>query len=330
MPQVCSDPWKIYVCEWSIRYLWRWMNWLGRVDVIVLALMLAYIVAVAIRVSCRYHSARRAGTIDSARRCRSNLVADLRIEANSLKSIASTAPYLGLVGTCAGILSASEFSGSIAMERHAFEAMMASRIAAALVTSGAAILVAVAATCFHNYFCTRIELLGSEVVNEAIEQGSRSFRVAQRLALTSRFSQVPAFALIAAPGLAMLVVAYTPFFAPRDPTGFDIEIASVHCKYDGDRLIVLHVTDAGKVFLNQEQEDWNSLPSRLSEIYSMRVHRTLHLFADDGVPFQTVADAIDIAKNVPVTGRSSPLDITVRLITPTAVDARCLQLAHSR
>jgi hypothetical protein len=53
--------------------------------------------------------------------------------------------------------------------------------------------------------------------------------------------------------------------------------ATLGCKYDGERLIVRRVTDAGKVFLNQEQEDWNSLAGILSEIYSPRLHRTLIL-----------------------------------------------------
>jgi hypothetical protein len=48
------------------------------------------------------------------------------------------------------------------------------------------------------------------------------------------------------------------------------------------------------------------------------VHRTLYLIADDEVRFQTVADAIDIIQK-----RSSSLDITVRLITPSAMNARC-------
>jgi len=322
MPYVCSSPWQPYGCELSIRYLWRSMNWLGRLDVIVLALMLAYAVAVVVGVSYRYRLARRMGKIDTTGRSRRELAADLSIEVGSLKSIASTAPYLGLAGTCVGVLSASLFSGGVAMEKNAFLAMMASRIAAALVTTAAGIIVAVPATCFYNHLRTRMDLLDSEVANEAIEQRSRHCQVARRLALTRRFSQLPAFALVAAPGLAILVAAFTPFFSPSGSKGFGIELASARCEYD-DRLIVLRITDAGKVFLNQEQENWNSLAGRLSEIYSMRVRRTLYLFADDGVPFQTVADAIDTAENARVTGRSGSLDITVRLITARAVKAHC-------
>jgi hypothetical protein len=82
--------------------------------------------------------------------------------------------------------------------------------------------------------------------------------------------------------------------------------------------------------LNEEQEDWNGLAGRLSEIYRVREQRTLDLVADDGVPFQTVADALDIVENAPVAAGSQPigmemdkLDITVRLVTPNVWNARC-------
>jgi hypothetical protein len=126
---------------------------------------------------------------------------------------------------------------------------------------------------------------------------------------------------------------YTPYFAERWATGLELRLASTRCEYDGDdRLIVLHITDAGKLFLNQDQQDWNSLAGRLSEIYSMRVHRTLYLLADDGVSFQTVADALDIVENIPATvgpqavgTEMDKLDITVRLLTPRASNTRCPQ-----
>jgi biopolymer transport protein ExbD len=187
--------------------------------------------------------------------------------------------------------------GAFAMEKHAFMAMMATKIAAALITTAAGIPVAALATCSYNYLRTRIDLLESEVFDEEQQRG-RHFRAARRFPLTKRFSELPAFGLIAAPGLAILITGYMTFASFHTPTGFGIELASARCEYDGDdRLIVLHITDARKLFLNQEQADWNSLAGRLSEIYSMREHRTLYLLADSGVPFQTVADALDTVEN---------------------------------
>jgi biopolymer transport protein ExbD len=256
------------------------------------------------------------GEIDTDGRSRRKLAADLSIGVGSLKSIASTAPYLGLVGTCFGILSV--FRG-FDMEKYAALMMMTSTVAAALVTTAAGILVAVPARCFHNYLRTRIELLESEVPSEAL---------AQRFPLTKRFSEVPAFALIAAPGLAILVAGYMTFASFNTPNGFGVELAEARCESDSDDVhIVLHVTDAGKLFLNTEQEEWNNLAGRVSEIYSIRAHRTLYLLADDGVPFQTVADAIDIVQNTPLAVRSTSLNMRVRLITPRVVNAHCLEPA---
>jgi biopolymer transport protein ExbD len=100
--------------------------------------------------------------------------------------------------------------------------------------------------------------------------------------------------------------------------GFEAGIASARCDSDeSDRLVVLHISDSGRVFLNLEQQkNWSTLQSRLSEIYSMRVYRVLYLSAEPGVPFQTAADAID-------TVTSTPENITVHLVTPGALETGC-------
>jgi len=306
------------------------MNWITRLDVIVLALILAYVVVVVIHVSYRYHLARRERETDTGspafQRTRRKLAADLSIKAGSVKSIASAAPYLGLAGTCIGILSA--FRG-FAMEKHAAMVMTITYIAASLMTTAAGLLVAVPAVWSYNYLRVRIDLLESEI-SRISQLKSQYFRVARKLPLTARFSKLP-FAVIAAPGLAIIVLVWMPFFSPREPKGFGVELAPSCCENcANDRVTLLHITDAGKLFINQEREDWNSLAGRLSEIYSVREQRTLDLVADDGVPFQTVADALDIVENIPATAgpqatgmETDKLDITVRLVTPNVWNARC-------
>src|ERR1039457_4059678 len=128
MAEVCLNSWQPYECEWSVGYLWRWMNWVVRLDVIVLALMLACVVIVVTRISYRYHIARCIRETDSA--SRRKLAAVLSIEMGSLKAIASSAPYLGLAGTCVGIMSSLGFGGN--MEKNTFLTMVAAKLAAAL------------------------------------------------------------------------------------------------------------------------------------------------------------------------------------------------------
>jgi biopolymer transport protein ExbD len=328
-------PWQPDGCEWTVRYLWRWMSSFGRLDVIVLALMLVYLFAVVIHVCYRYYLARRVRRIDSA--SSKKLAAVLNIKMGSLKSIALTAPCLGLAGTCLGILSAF---GGVGMEAHAALAMIATRIALALIPTAVGIPVAVLATCFYNYFCTRMDLLEGEVFEEGQERG-RHFQRA-RVSANGRFAELPAFGLLgafpafgllAALGLTVLIKVYMPFPSLHTSAGFYVELASTRCEFDGDdRLIVLHITDTGKLFLNLEQEDWNNLANRLSQIYSMREHRTLYLVADSDVPFRTVADVLDTIENASATqtepqavGMSKDqLGIQVQMLTPKAFNTDCL------
>src|SRR2546430_3688857 len=79
MPRICPSPWETYGCEWNAGYLWHWMNWLERLDVIALALMLAYVVLALIRVCRGYDSVRRAKANDTTRNLR-KLTAELCIE----------------------------------------------------------------------------------------------------------------------------------------------------------------------------------------------------------------------------------------------------------
>ncbi len=200
MLEVCTSSWQMYDCEWSLRNLWCWTNWVGRLDLIVFALALSYVIAIAFRVFSQYRKTPLRGRADAT--SLKELAADLSVDLGILKGISSAAPYLGLVGACVSILSASGFSGSVAMEWHAFQVMIASSIAVALVTTAAGILVAIPATFLGYYFRTRIELLDNEVSTAALEQGGGHFQLAGKFPLKKQFSQLPAFALIAAPGVS--------------------------------------------------------------------------------------------------------------------------------
>ena len=319
-------PWQPGGCEWTIQYLWRWMSLLGRLDVILLALLLTYVFVVVIYVCCRYYLARPGKGIASVNA--EILAAVLKIELGGLKSIALTAPYLGLAGTCEGILSAF---GGASMAHRAYLVMIATRMAVALVPTAAAISVAILATCSYNFLRTRIDLLECEVFDERQQRG-RHFRGARRFPPTKRFSELPAFGLIAVPALFFATAGCMTFASFHRPKGFFVELPPARCESDVvDRLIVLHITDASKLFLNLEQErDRISLAGRLSAIYGKRQNRTLYLIADAGVPFQTVADVLDTVENVGPVGsqadgaKKDKLGIKVRLVTPKVFNAGCV------
>lgn len=321
--------------EWSFRYLWHWMNWLQRVEVIVLALMLVHVVVVVIRVSYSYRLACRAEVIDTAsgafQRGRRKLVADLSMKVGTLNSIALVAPYIGLAGTSIGIWTGLQGIGIVADSALA-AVIAAGTVTVAFVTTVAGLLVAIPAAWSYNFLRTRIDLLEIEISGDVPVGRSRHFGVGHKFPLARRYSTI-LFPLMAAPILAILAgVVFMEYSSYQTPMGLSVSVVPTRCEYEGDdRLIVLRLTDAGTLFINQTQEDWNSLPEVLSKIYRLRVPRTLYLLAEDGVPFQTVADALDIVENVKVephqgvrTG-ADKLDITVRLITPKAMNSCVLE-----
>jgi biopolymer transport protein ExbD len=309
MPGACADPWEAYgACGWSISLLWRWMDWIVRGDVILLGLMLVLVIGIEIHVSYRLSRWCRDSTDSRGRR---QLAADLGVEVAVVRSIVGVAPYLGLVGACFGIMEA--FRG-IAMERGTALRLISLRVAVSLPTTALGILVAIAASCVHIYLSRRMGLLRSESVVEDLQTGRR-FRLAPRFPLRKRFSGPPAYALIAAPVLACLVVIYEPFFDPHRPKGFAVDLTPIQCDV-GERHILLHVTDTGRLFVNTEQEEWRNLSGRLVEIYRLRVDRTIDLLADDGVKYQTVMDAVDAVESAEMPDGER---ISVQLVTPKAM-----------
>ena len=123
------------------------------------------------------------GSAAEAKGPRLERAAALKVELGALKSIALTAPYLGLAGTCVGILHAL---GGASMQRDAFRVIVATELAAALIPTAAVIPVAVLATCSFNYLRTRIDLLEGEVFGKG-QQRILHFRGTRRFAPRSVF-----------------------------------------------------------------------------------------------------------------------------------------------
>ena len=66
-----------------------------------------------------------------------------------------------------------------------------------------------------------------------------------------------------------------------------------------DRTIVVQVLDRGPsqppaVKINQDDATWDTLQGSLTNIYKMRNEKVMFVKADDDIPFESVARAIDI------------------------------------
>jgi biopolymer transport protein ExbD len=276
MPGPCFNP---YGCEWSIDYFWRLMNWLVRLDIIVLVLLLVYILAVVIRVSYRYQTTRRVPEIDSVNRRKA--VVELGIQVSSLNSIACVAPYLGHVGTWFGVMGA--FRG-IGMEKHTAEVMVISTLTAALVTAAAGMIVAVPATCSYNYFRTRLDSLEDEIPP-------------RKFPLMKRISAPASFARIAAPLIALSMTGF--MLSPSDSAvGLDVRLLKVASLEPENQPVVIRLLTANSgspiITVNSTLTPESELKDVLQGL--LKPKQTVNVMADKDVRWADVASAIDVAE----------------------------------
>jgi biopolymer transport protein ExbB/TolQ len=100
------------------------------------------------------------------RRRRKMLAADLKLGIGTLSTIASSAPFIGLLGTVFGISNAFVGTGG---SRSGAIAYVAVSMAEALVTAAMGIAVAIPAVWCRNYLCDRVAMLDNEMSNAALE-----------------------------------------------------------------------------------------------------------------------------------------------------------------
>jgi len=84
-----------------------------------------------------------------------------------LATVGSTAPFVGLLGTCMGIVAA--FNAMSSQGASGGLAGIAGGIAEALITTALGLLVAIPAVWFYNYFTTKIEYLTAEMTHSSKE-----------------------------------------------------------------------------------------------------------------------------------------------------------------
>jgi len=117
--------------------------------------------------------------------------------------------------------------------------------------------------------------------------------------------------------LAGLFLALTPFmFVCRGPsTGLPVLTAQqVECGQDDRRTVVIQVLQSGKIKLNIEDSDRVRLGGRLHEIFKTRAEQVVFITADSQLPFQDVAQIIDIATkhvaNVALVSPTQKMDLS--------------------
>jgi hypothetical protein len=57
MLEVALTPWQTYKPDWNVGFLWSRLDWILRLDVLVLAILLVYVIIVASRSAYHYRQA---------------------------------------------------------------------------------------------------------------------------------------------------------------------------------------------------------------------------------------------------------------------------------
>ena len=101
--------------------------------------------------------------------------------------------------------------------------------------------------------------------------------------------------------LLVLIIIFM-VITPLTPKGLDASIpqpAKTDASNPGPiaKTVVVQVMDSGKLRINEEDDTWDSLGMRLSEVFKERAEKVAFVQGEDGVRFFDVARAIDIMRS---------------------------------
>jgi biopolymer transport protein TolR len=97
----------------------------------------------------------------------------------------------------------------------------------------------------------------------------------------------------------LLVLIIIFMVMPSRTTGLPALVpqpAPPQARTDPERTIVVQVLQDGKLTINEEPSDWDTLGAKLSDIFKQRADKVAFVKGDEGVPFEQMARAIDIMR----------------------------------
>ena len=231
------------------------------------------------------------------------LVADLNLKITTLKSTALVAPFLGLAGTCLGILSIFRgYDGS----RYGYVVMAATATAAALISTAAGLLVAIVAVLSHNYLRSQTDFLERKM-SSAGEFAKRHSQFAQSLPLTPRFTIFP-FTVIAVPTLALTIAGFMTFASFHSPMGLDVRLLPVGALETEDDFLaqpiivgIVEESTAGQiaVYVNVEKTPLQRLGDTVRNKLKSCPQSVAFVTAEKNVRWSDVASIIDTIQSLP-------------------------------
>jgi hypothetical protein len=284
--------------------MWRASDLVECLIFIGLALLLAYTVFVTVRFFRRYFLGRRkpfvlfADCTPSSEQSRKNFVADLSRGVGTLQSIAFAAPFLGLAGTYYGILClfARGWFWS-------FSWWSPIDLSVALIATAAGLIVALPAAISYNVLRICLEKFEHSGSSTLLTATPCSYGFAQTLPLRRRFSGPPAFALIAAPILALLILMVALMLRPRTSTGLPVHLLRIGVSDHYSEPIIVRVVGGNASFpvlyVNSKETEWGDLDSTLRSRLKARPPRwTVYVEGGNDVPWMLVTYVIDVARGL--------------------------------
>lgn len=103
--------------------------------------------------------------------------------------------------------------------------------------------------------------------------------------------------------LLVLIIIFM-VITPKTPTGLPTLIPHPSTRSEPQPpsdVIVVQVLQGGKLAINEQQTDWATLGSRLSDIFKMRADKLAFVKGDKDISFAEIAHAIDVMRGAGIT-----------------------------
>ena len=266
--------------------------------------MLAYTALVTVRFFRRYFLARCESLVSftastpGSEQSKKSLVADLSRGIGTLQSSAYAAPFLALAGTCYGILCL--FSrGYIGLRG---VAAIPSQISVALSATAAGLIVAIPSVIAYNILRTCLEKFENICSSTLLEATPRSYGFAQTLPLRRPFSGLPAFALIGAPVLALLIPMFVLFQRFQVPIGLPVHLLRSGVDHESSPIVVsvigAGVNSVAAVYVNSKETSWAELRSTIRSQLEVRPRWIVYVEANSDASWYDAVYAMDVARGL--------------------------------
>ena len=276
---------------------------------ICLGLMLLHTVFVAARLFYRYFFAKDAyldgsGLPSESQRSKKTL-AELNRDLRTLNAIVWAAPFLGLAGTAYGILVL--FNRGFVGVRQFLPLSVPFDISPFLVATLSGLVVAMAAVVCRSILGACPENIARHS-SALLEDTTRVYGFAQSLPLRKRFTGMPAFALVAAGLLGMLVPMVVLMQRPPIPKGLPVHVRLMGAADSSPDAVVVTVIGTGlvntssygqsTVLVNSKATKWNELGNAVRGQLKLGPHWIVYVAAEDSTSWSDVAYAIDVARGL--------------------------------